>query len=126
MGDLANPTPAEREARQTIAAAIVESVQNDEKMPLPGLKTIAIQDKGVFFDAVEVETFVFHLAHEIVLLLEDLEERSSPATLEEIARLDAEIAQLESEIGLIIALREVARTGRGYPPADTDADEEQR
>ena len=122
MGDPANPAPAEREAHQTIAAAIVESVLNDAKMPLPGLGTIAVQGKGVFFDAVAVEPFVFHLAHEIVLL----EERSSPTTLEEIARLDAEIAHLESEIGLRIALREVVRTGRGYPLADTDADEEQR
>lgn len=38
----------------------------------------------------------------------------------EIARLDAEIAHLESEIGLRIALREVTRTGKGYPPADFD------
>jgi protein gp37 len=37
-----------------------------------------------------------------------------------IDRLDAEISRLESEIGLKIALREVERTGRGYPPADLD------
>jgi hypothetical protein len=40
------------------------------------------------------------------------------ADREEIARLDAEIAHLESEIGRRIALREVVRTGKGYPPAD--------
>ena len=68
MGEPANPTPSERAERQKLAAAIVESVRDDEKMPLPGLKAIAVQYKGVFFDAVEVEEFVFHLAHEITLL----------------------------------------------------------
>jgi hypothetical protein len=40
--------------------------------------------------------------------------------MKEIARLDAEIEHLESEIGLRICLREVTRTGRGYPPAVDD------
>lgn len=38
----------------------------------------------------------------------------------EIARHEAEIAHHESEIGLKISLREVTRTGKGYPPADLD------
>jgi hypothetical protein len=41
-------------------------------------------------------------------------------------RLDDEIAQLESELGLKYALREVTRTGKGYPPADPAADEDVR
>jgi len=78
MGEPANPTPAERAERQEIAAAIVESVRNDEKMPLPGLKAITIQYKGVFFDAVEVEEFVFKLAQEITILLEERTGKEEP------------------------------------------------
>jgi hypothetical protein len=68
----ANPTPAERAERQQIAAAIIESMRHDEKMSLPGLKAIAVQYKGVFFDAVEVEEFVFKFAQEITILLKEL------------------------------------------------------
>lgn len=71
MGEPANPTPVERSERQKIAAAIVESVRNDAKMPLPGLKAIAIQYKGLFFDCVDVEEFVFKLAQELTILLEE-------------------------------------------------------
>lgn len=69
MGEPAEPTAAERSDRQKLAIAIVESVRNDEKMPLPGLKAVAIQYKGLFFDAIEVENFVFGLAQEITILL---------------------------------------------------------
>lgn len=68
MGEPANPTPAERAERQKIAAAIVESVRNDERMPLPGLTAITYS-KGLAFDAVDVENFVFQLAQEITLLV---------------------------------------------------------
>ena len=78
MGEPVNPTPAERAERQKIAAAIVASVRVNAKMPLPGLKAIAIQYKGVFFDAVEVEDFVFHLAREITLLLEERSTKEAP------------------------------------------------
>ena len=78
MGEPANPTPAERLERQQIAAAIVESVRVNAKIPLPGLKAIAFQYKGVFFDAVEVENFVFHLAREITLLLEERATKEAP------------------------------------------------
>jgi hypothetical protein len=44
------------------------------------------------------------------------------ADLKEIARLDAEIEHLESELGLRIALREVVRTGKGYPPEEDAGD----
>ena len=71
MGEIAQPSPAERAERQKIAAAIVESVRADEKMPLPGLKAIAIQYKGLYFDCVDVEEFVFKLAQEIILLLDE-------------------------------------------------------
>ena len=77
MGEPANPTPAERAERQKIAAAIVESVRNDAKMPLPGLKAIAIQYKGLFFDCVDVEEFVFKLAQEITILLDEKAGRST-------------------------------------------------
>lgn len=71
MGEPAEPTPDERDERQKRAAAIVESVAADEKMPLPGLTTVSIGGKGRFFPAEEVEEFVFHLAHEITILLRD-------------------------------------------------------
>lgn len=72
MGEPPSPTPAQRSERQQLAAAIVESVRTNAKMPLPGLNVaIAIQSKGIFFDVIEVEDFVFHLAHEITLLLEE-------------------------------------------------------
>ena len=71
MGEPASPTPAERAERQANARAIVESVRADEKMPLPGLKAIAIQHKGLYFDCVDVEEFVFKLAQEITILLDE-------------------------------------------------------
>ena len=79
MAEPANPTLAERSERQQIAAAIVASVRDNTPMPLPGLKAIAIQYKGIFFDAVEVEEFVVKLAQEITILLKEqgLNERGS-------------------------------------------------
>ena len=71
MGEPAEPTPEERDERQKIAAAIVESVAADEKMPLPGLVPVAIANQGLFFKAADVENFVFHQAHEITLLLKE-------------------------------------------------------
>ena len=69
MGEVAQPPQSEREERQKLAATIVESVEADEKMPLPGLTAITLERKGLFFAAEDVENFVFHLAHEITLLL---------------------------------------------------------
>lgn len=71
MGEPAEPTREERDERQKLAAAIVESVAADEKMPLPGIPTVSIGGKGRFFPADEVENLMFHLAHEITLLLRD-------------------------------------------------------
>lgn len=66
MEDPVKPALAERSEMQQIAAAIVESVRVNVKMPLPGLKTVVIPyDAGVFFDAIEVEGFVLKLAQEI-------------------------------------------------------------
>jgi hypothetical protein len=78
MGEPANPTPVERSERQKIAAAIVESVRNDERMPLPGLKALTYTStsldraaRGIAFDCVDVEEFVFKLAQEITILLDE-------------------------------------------------------
>ena len=71
MEEHTNPTPAQRSERQQIAAAIVESVRTNTKMPLPGLKAIAIQYTGLFFDVVAVEELVFKLAQEITTLLDE-------------------------------------------------------
>ncbi|HSX22557.1 MAG TPA: hypothetical protein VLE97_07275 [Gaiellaceae bacterium] len=66
MGEPANPTPTERAERQKKAAAIVQSVIDDEEMPTgvdyEGRKRI-VQD--------QVEQIVFDLAHEITLLLKE-------------------------------------------------------
>ena len=71
MGEPAEPTPDERSERHQVAAAIVESVIADEKMPLPGLVPVAVAGQGLFFKASDVENFVFHQAHEITLLLKE-------------------------------------------------------
>ena len=66
MEEPVKPTRVERSEMQQIAAAIVESVRVNEKMPLPGLKTVVIPyDAGVFFDAIKVEGFVLKLAQAI-------------------------------------------------------------
>lgn len=68
MGDPANPTPAERAERHKKAAAIVQSVIDDEAMPT-----------GVDYDArvgtvrEQVEQIVFDLAQEITILLAERE-----------------------------------------------------
>lgn len=71
MGEPAEPTQDERDERHKVAAAIVESVIADEKMPLPGLVPVAIPNQGLFFKVTDVENFVFHQAHEITLLLQE-------------------------------------------------------
>ena len=65
MEEPVEPMLVERSEMQKLAAAIVESVRVNAKMPLPGLKAVAIQYTGVFFDALEVEAFVLKLAQEI-------------------------------------------------------------
>jgi len=66
MEEPVKPTRVDRSEMRQIAAAIVESVRVNVKMPLPGLKTVVIPyDAGVFFDAIEVEGFVLKLAQEI-------------------------------------------------------------
>ena len=66
MGEPANPTPAERTERQAKSVAIVESVRNDERMPLEinfeaSVRTVRAQ----------VEELVFKLTQEITILLEE-------------------------------------------------------
>lgn len=69
MGEPATPTPAERDERRNLAAAIVASVLNDEAMPhgLRVIKTIG----GDILERVDVEQLLFHLAQEIDLLIAD-------------------------------------------------------
>jgi hypothetical protein len=61
----------EREEWQKLAAAIVAAVRDNTNVPLPGLQATAIQYKGIFFDCVDVEAFVFELALEITTLIEE-------------------------------------------------------
>jgi len=108
MEESVKPTP-ERSEMQQIAAAIVESVRVNAKMPLPGLKTVAIQYTGIFFDAVEVEGFVLKLAQEICA--------TSASRDTAIAR--AEAAERECE-----RLRGLLTKAADYIEADTDPEEE--
>lgn len=61
MGEPATPTPADRAATRELAAKIVESVRNDERMPLPGAKSIPLTTQAA----------LLQLAQEIALLLAD-------------------------------------------------------
>jgi 5'-deoxynucleotidase YfbR-like HD superfamily hydrolase len=70
MGDPATPTPAERTVVRELAAKIVESVRNDEPMPLDVQHwTSQIPDHI----ANALETRIFMLAQEIQLLRADVE-----------------------------------------------------
>lgn len=71
MGELRVPTPIERADVRALAAAIVESVRNDEAMPLPA----KLRPQRGPIDQEDVEEFTFDLALEIVALQEDEHER---------------------------------------------------
>lgn len=60
MGEPATPSPKEREATRKLAREIVESVRNDEAMPLPAWL-------GDPISRVALEEFIFELAQEITL-----------------------------------------------------------
>jgi hypothetical protein len=73
MGEPAEPTEAERKERWQLAAAIVESVRNDEEMPI-GIEW----PKKVPLDCPDcpvsaIEELIFDLAQEITILLAERE-----------------------------------------------------
>jgi hypothetical protein len=71
MGEPATPTPADRKDTRTKATKILESVRNDEVMPLP----IDLDDHiAVGYHREDVELLAFNQAQEIVLLRVDLAE----------------------------------------------------
>lgn len=65
MGEPAIPTPAQRKATHELAIAIVESVRNDEPMPL-GLDPWNVEEMRPS-TKLELEQLVFRLAQELVL-----------------------------------------------------------
>lgn len=72
MGEPATPTPADRAETRDISYAIVESVRNDVVMPLPAdvdsvCRSLGMSDERMF----AVENFIFRLAQEITLLVEE-------------------------------------------------------
>jgi hypothetical protein len=69
MGDPAIPPEADRKATRELAAAIVQSVVDDEAMPL-GLTAYSVGSAQVF-DKDAVETLVFQLAQEITMLVKE-------------------------------------------------------
>ena len=69
MGDPANPTPAERHERHELAAAIVESVVNDERMPLPFEWPTKVPLDCPDCPVTDAEELIFALAQEITILL---------------------------------------------------------
>jgi hypothetical protein len=82
MGEPAMPTPADRQGTRRWAAAIVDSVRNDEEMDLP-----IPDDSPTAF-----ENFIFVLAQEITLLQA---ERDSGEHL--IQKLGEHIAELRAK-----------------------------
>lgn len=70
MGEPASPTKDQRLERRRLARAIVESVRNDETMPL-GLLTTRIEGIPVVLHD-QVTQLAFELAQEIELLHDEL------------------------------------------------------
>lgn len=104
MGEPAQPTPEDRARTRELAAAIVESVRNDETMPLP---------LPLCYVHADVQTLVFRLAQEIALL-----------SCDTYVSLQAEVAGLRGErnerlsraISLLgIAHRKLTYLVRNYP-----------
>ena len=69
MGEPANPTPAERAERHKLAAAIVESVVNDESMPLPFEWPKDVPLDCPDCPVTDAEDLIFALAQEVTILL---------------------------------------------------------
>jgi hypothetical protein len=76
MGEPAEPTKAERERNQQLAAAIVESVRNDEEMPI-GIEWPKNPLDCADCPVSAVEELVFQLAQEITILVAEREGRGS-------------------------------------------------
>lgn len=111
----AKPTTAEHSEMQQLSAAIVESVRVNAKIPLPGLKAVAIQYTGIFFDAVEVEGFVLKLAQEGV--------RLEAALIASEMRVMALTDVIETADATADRLRKLLEQACEYIEASTDPDE---
>jgi len=70
MGEPAQPTEEDRSATRKLACAIVDSVRNDERMPLPFDDDCGTGRHRMFF-ADDVESLVMQLAQEITLLVNE-------------------------------------------------------
>ena len=76
MGDLRNPTPQDRTATRHLAARILQSIRDDEEMPLGSVtwrETIAGPELMLRSD---VETLVSSLAQEVCALEEERDRMS--------------------------------------------------
>lgn len=69
MGEPAEPTAAERADRHKLATAIVESVRNDERMPLPFDWPKSVPLDCPDCPVSDAEELIFALAQEITILL---------------------------------------------------------
>lgn len=71
MGKPVEVSPENRAKTRSLAAAIVESVRNDEEMPLPGVVDCYARASSVERDG--VESLVMEMAQEIVALAATLD-----------------------------------------------------
>jgi hypothetical protein len=75
MGQPIHPTPSDRAATRELAAAVVQSVEDDEVMPL-GLIEYSLSDLGPdpAFARADVESLVMQLAQEVCELAKEKDE----------------------------------------------------
>ena len=71
MGEPTTPSPIDRVARRRFARDIIESVRNDEEMPLP-LQVVPVHGAGEHFRRTDVEQVAFDLAQELDMLRDEI------------------------------------------------------
>ena len=109
MGQPSTPSPIDRVARRRLARDIIESVRNDEEMPLP-LQVVPVHGAGEHLRRADVEQGAFELAQELDMLRDELAAVDSALNDWDWAGLlhEATHGSIESTV-LRSALRTIAR-----------------